>query len=273
MTWLRKLTGALGLMTLGALAVPGCADNNSMLFIQGVLVTEASDCVAKPESGALVRAAGTLDASLRSGYRAALLVGSQLTQRGSREQLRTETARLMLKGADIRLQDAYGRDLNLGDNPNPFSTIGTGFVNPAGGTDPGLGVIFVDVIPAALMASVTSALQGSGLVLAKIKAFGETLGNEKVESGEFEYPIQICSGCLIDYPGTSVTGAVGQLICNGATQGDPGTICNLGQDQRVPCTECAAYSTTCSDPCANCGFRAANEARCAGAPNPGNCQQ
>lgn len=270
MTWLRKLSGALGLMTLGALAIPGCADNDSMLFIQGVLVTEASDCVAKPESGALLRAAGILDVSLRSGYRAALLVGSQLTQRGSREQLRTETARLQLQGADIRLQDAYGQDLALGQNPNPFSTIGTGFVNPAAGTDPGMGVIFVDIIPSALMASVSDALNGSGLVLAKIKAYGETLGNRKVESGEFEYPIQICRGCLIDYPANSVTGPIGQARCDGAPQGNPETLCAIGQDQRVPCTECAAYSQTCSNPCVNCGYYAANKDQCPG--DPGGCE-
>ncbi|MGC4090750.1 MAG: hypothetical protein QM756_23335 [Polyangiaceae bacterium] len=189
MTWLRKTTCALGFTTICGLTASSCADNESMLFIEGVLAIEATDCVAKPESGALLRAAGRLNLSLSSSYRAAMLVGSQLTQRGSREQLRTETARLVLKGADITLQDAYARDLNLGANPNPFSTLGSGFVNPAGGTDPGFGTIIVDIIPAALAPSVAANLQG-GLVLAKIKVFGETLGGQKVESGEFLYPIR-----------------------------------------------------------------------------------
>ncbi|HET9933888.1 MAG TPA: hypothetical protein VFQ35_24455 [Polyangiaceae bacterium] len=271
MTWLRKFTGALGLVTLGALCVPGCADNNSMLFIEGVLAVEASDCIAKAESGALIREGGTLDLSLRSGYRAALLVGSQLTQRGSREQLRTETARLVLKGADITLQDAYGRNLDLGGNPNPFSTIGTGFVNPAAGTEPGLGVIFVDVIPSVLSDAVSGALNGSGLVLAKIKAFGETLGNQKVESGEFLYPIQICRGCLISYPATSMTGAVGALTCAAPTQGSSTeTLCSLGQDQFVPCTQCLGIPA-CSDPCQNCTYRAGSP-QCTGAA-PDECAQ
>jgi hypothetical protein len=69
-------------------------DNASMLFIKGVLAIEATNCAAKPEAAATLRAGGRLDVSLANGYVAALLVGSQLTQRGSREQLRTETARL-----------------------------------------------------------------------------------------------------------------------------------------------------------------------------------
>lgn len=274
MTWLRKITCALGLTTLGTLAVPGCADNDSMLFVEGVLAIEATDCVAKPESGALMRAAGTLDLSLRSGYRAALLVGSQLTQRGSREQLRTESARLALKGADITLQDAYARDLVLGDSPNPFSTIGSGFVNPAGGTDPGLGVIFVDVIPAALVPAVASAVQGSGLVLAKIKVFGETLGGQKIESGEYLYPIQICSGCLVSYPTSTNTGTLGTFTCTAPAQATESTVCAIGQDQVVPCTECAGVNAVCNDPCNNCAVRAnpANAGLCTN-PAPTDCGQ
>ena len=255
MTWQRKFTCALGMTTLCALAAPGCADNDSMLFVEGVLAVEATDCVAKAESGALMRAAGTLDLSLRKGYRAAFLVGSQLTQRGSREQLRTETARLVLKGADITLQDAYARDLALGGNPNPFSTIGSGFVNPAGGTDPGLGVIFVDVIPATLVDSVAAAVQGSGLVLAKVKVFGETLGGQKIESGEYLYPIQICSGCLVSYPTSTNTGQIGSFTCTAPAQATTSSVCALGQDQVVPCTECAGFNAVCSDPCNNCAVR------------------
>ncbi|MFZ5895924.1 MAG: hypothetical protein ACOY0T_33015 [Myxococcota bacterium] len=274
MTWLRKITGALGVTMLGLLAAPGCADNESMLFVEGVLAVEATDCVAKAESGALMRAGGTLDLALRNGYRAALLVGSQLTQRGSRERLRTETARLQLEGADITLQDAYAQDLNLGNSPNPFSTIGSGFVNPSTGTDPGLGVIFVDIIPAALSAAIEGAVQGSGLVLAKVKVFGTTLGGQKVESGEYQFPIQICRGCLINYPTSTNTGAVGSFSCVAPTQATTSSVCLLGQDQVVPCTECAGFNGVCSDPCNNCAVRSnpANAGLCTNTP-PAGCSQ
>jgi len=245
-----------------------------MLFIEGVLAIEATDCVAKPESGALIRSAGTLDLQLRGAYRAALMVGSQLTQRGSREQLRTETARLVLKGADITLQDAYAQNLDLGRNPNPFSTIGSGFVNPAGGTDPGLGWIFVDIIPSALTESVASAVAGSGVLLAKIKVFGETLGGQEIQSGEFVYPIQLCRGCLISYPTSTNTGGMGSFSCAAPAQATESSVCLIGQDQVIPCTECAGFTAVCEDPCNNCSVRAnpANAGICT-SPAPAGCPQ
>src|SRR5687768_7912553 len=83
---------ALALSTLvggGALATLGCEDNESSLFIVGVLAIEETDCILTPEGNSLLRTSGVLDVSLRSSYTAGLLVGSQLTQRGSRDQLRT----------------------------------------------------------------------------------------------------------------------------------------------------------------------------------------
>lgn len=272
MTWLRKTTGALGLLTLGALCVPGCADNDSMLFIHGVLSIERTDCVAKPDSSAILREGGTLDLALAGGYRAALLVGSQLTQRGSRERLRTETARLVIRGADITLEDAYERPLALEGNPNPFSTVASGIINPAAGTEPGLGVTFLDIIPSVLSSAIESALGGSGLVLAKIKVYGETFGNQKVESGDFLFPIQVCRGCLISYPATSMT-ASGLACDSTAEQGSTtDTVCFVGQDKAVPCTSCAGVPA-CDSPCNNCIYRATamNDANCAGVPAPTGC--
>lgn len=255
MTWLRKTTGALGLLTLGALSVPGCADNDSMLFIHGVLAIERTDCVAKPDSSAILREGGTLDLALTGGYRAALLVGSQLTQRGSRERLRTETARLVIRGADITLEDAYERPLDLQGNPNPFSTVGSGIVNAAAGTEPGLGVTFLDIIPSVLSSGVANALGGSGLVLAKIKVYGETFGNQKIESGDFLFPIQVCRGCLISYPATSMT--TSGPACDSTTEqgSTTDTACFVGQDNAVPCTSCAGVPA-CDSPCNNCIYRA-----------------
>ena len=37
----------------------------------------------------------------------ALIVGNQLTQRGSRERLRTETSKVALKGAEVREHNGY----------------------------------------------------------------------------------------------------------------------------------------------------------------------
>lgn len=227
-----------------------------MLFIKGVLAIETTNCVAKPESAGILRAVGRLDTSLANGYVAALLVGSQLTQRGSREQLRTETARLMLEGAEVTLTDGYGTPLDIGTNP--FTTLGNGFVDPAGGTQPGFGTIFVELIPATVMSAVSEALPGgSGVVRAKVRVFGTTLGGQPLESGDYVYSIEICNGCLIDYPtGSDLSKGLGDFECGGPPSSNAAEVCAIGQDLSVPCTLCAGAYDICKHPCANCSVRA-----------------
>src|SRR6478735_3482712 len=78
------------LLTLSSVALmPSCAENNSSLFVEGVMLLDPSTCVAKPDSSAILLAGGVMDVAFRSSYTAFVLVGNQLTQRGSREQLRT----------------------------------------------------------------------------------------------------------------------------------------------------------------------------------------
>ncbi len=276
MNWLRNSLSVLGVAGLCALAAPGCQENESMLVIVGVLAVETTNCLAKPERGATLRAGGTLDTALAGSYRAALLVGSQLTQRGSRERLRTETARLSLEGAEVTLTDAGGALIDLGaDTANPFSTLGTGFVDPAGGTDPGFGVIFVDVVPAAIKDAVTSVTHGDGIVVAKIRAYGTTLGGQEIESGEYTFPLRICNGCLISYPNTANSAMPGNdYVCqSNLPMATTSPVCFLGQDAVVPCTVCAGSSYVCAHPCANCSIRAnmTNDQKCM-EQKPASCQ-
>jgi len=258
MSWLRNSVRLLGGVALAALIVPGCEENKSMLFVRGVIAIDRSDCVAKPDASATLLEEGTLDVSLRANYRAALLVGSQLTQRGSREQLRTETARLTLEGAEVRLEDGHG-NLVPGVSPNPYSTAGTGFVDPASGTQPGLGAIFVDIIPGSISNAVAKAMgpRGDGNVLAKVKVFGTTLGGQPVESGEHPFPLRVCSGCLLSYPASSDgrTRPENDYVCATAADDEDVTAgCFFGQDSPVTCSECTPLEV-CVSPCRNCFYR------------------
>ncbi|MEI9953850.1 MAG: hypothetical protein WDO74_33950 [Pseudomonadota bacterium] len=119
------------LLTLGSLAlIPSCADNNSSLFVVGVMELDPTTCVAKPDSSAVLLAGGILDVAFRSSYTAFVLVGNQLTERGSREQLRTETSRVALRGAEVTLTTLDGRTLGN------YSTVGTGFVDASAEMSP-----------------------------------------------------------------------------------------------------------------------------------------
>ncbi|HET9955584.1 MAG TPA: hypothetical protein VFQ61_13815 [Polyangiaceae bacterium] len=238
MSWLRNSISLAGATTLLGLALSSCADNESMLFVQGVLAIDQTDCVATPEANATMYPSGILDLSLTSRYSAALLVASQLTQRGSREQLRTESARLSLEGAEVTLEDSKGPITSI--SPNPFTSRGTGLANPAAGTEPGYAAMFVDLVPASISPNLPD-----GQITAKIRVFGTTLGGQEIESKEFRFQIQVCRGCLVDY-------GSGKGACVVTEDMQDSAVCLAGQDRRVPCAYCSGGNGVCANVCNNC---------------------
>ena len=237
------------LLTLGSLAlVPSCAENNSSLFVEGVMKLDPTTCTAKPDNNAVLLAGGILDVAFRTNYTAFVLVGNQLTERGSREQLRTETSRVALRGAEVTLTTLDGKTLGN------YSTVGTGFVNASSGDVPAYAAVSVDIIPSALGSS--EAVIKAGTVLAKIRVFGDTLGNIAVTSSELAFPIRICNGCLVGYPTEAADPASGggayQCTTAASTQTstDPPP-CLFGQDDAFPCTLCSAAIDLCKDPAQN----------------------
>jgi hypothetical protein len=239
-------------MTVGALlacaafSTLSCAENESSLFVIGVYALSRTQCVADVSSSAVLLPSGTLDRELTKGYNAALLVGSHLTQRGSRENLRTETSRLSIEGAHITLYSTTGEEL-----PRP-DVAATGLVHPASGTDPGLAAVFAQLI----RPTDIDALGPEGQAIVRIRVFGTTLGGQEIESGDYDFPIQICNGCLITYPTDSLDSASppGEYLCSYAadTMTENTTqACNPGQDDFIPCSECAAYNPVCRNPALN----------------------
>lgn len=249
MTWLRKSLCAAAVASFAAITATGCERNDGILFVRGALAIDTTDCIAAPEDGATLLAGGTLDRSLRAGsYRAALLLGNQLTPRASREQLRVETNLVVVRGAEVTLESITGERLDLSPNPNPYSTLATGEVPPSEGTEPGLGVTFADIVPAGIALS--------GTVISRVRVFGETLGGTEVESNEYIFPIEICNGCLVNYSASSfddTNGPSARYLCARSSTDDSGTpACVLGQDRIVDCTLCSAANDVCRDPCRNC---------------------
>jgi hypothetical protein len=236
------------LLSLGSLALfPSCAENNSSMFVVGVISIDASTCVAKPDSSAVMLAEGIMDVAFTTNYQAFLLIGNQLTERGSREQLRTETSRVSLKGAEVTLTTVDGTTLGT------YSTVGTGFVDASSGDVPAYASMSVNVIPSALGRN--PALLAAGAVLAKIRVFGDTLGNTEVTSSELSFPIRVCEGCLVTYPaGSEDTGqppGVYRCTTTPSSTSDETAPCIVGQDKTFPCTDCAASVPLCLDPSEN----------------------
>lgn len=228
------LTLALGLGTFG------CADNESSLFIEGVLATSSSDCVARPDASAEFISLGVLDTAFAEGYVAAVQVGNQITQQGNREKLRTETSRVHLEGATGSVFDVSGGE-------HAFEAIGTGFVHPAAGTEPGLAAMFVNLVNPDQIADVAAA--GEGQMVVRFRVFGRTLGGQEIESGDYDFPIYICEGCLVDYPIAANSAMAPDYLCDEeAPESQEVRVCFYGQDQRFPCTACSAVEDVCRDP-------------------------
>ncbi len=244
---------AVGTALLGATALPSCATNDSMMFIIGVYARKQGTCTPKPENESPIWAKGVLDRLFADEYRAALLVGNQVTQRGSREQLRTETSRIALKGAEVQLETLRGEP--IGD---AFSSTATGFVDASTGTDPSLTIMYASLIPGSVATTLSP-----GTLVAKVRVFGDTLGGQEVESSELAFPIEVCDGCLVSYPAEARDLAEGpDYQCKVAEDGMESASsaavdlpCEFGIDLPVPCTACSGVYDECLRPSDNPSYQ------------------
>jgi hypothetical protein len=233
--------------------LPSCATNDSMMYIVGVAVRKAGACTVKADLSGTTLAQGTMDRLFASDYVAGLIVGNQLTQRGSRERVRTETSRVALKGAEVKLETPQGAEL-----VPAFSSIGTGFVDASDGTDAAPAAMFATLIPASVAPSLPR-----GTVVAKVRVFGTTLGGEDVESAELLFPIEVCDGCLVAFPASArdLAASGADYQCKLATDdmdaaaADAGDApCTLGIDFATPCTTCSGLYAACQSPTENCYY-------------------
>jgi hypothetical protein len=184
---------------------------------------------------------GVLDLAFRQTYQAALLVGNQLVRRGSRDQLRTETSRIRLDGAEVTVSDSAGGTLD------EFTTIGTGFVDPASGEEPGYGVMFAPLVNAGRIGASGTA---TTLVSVSVRVFGETLGGEEIESADLTFPIVLCNGCLVAYPASAANPTAPTYECTATTDAVIDPPCFFGQDHAIDCRLCAD-NPICRDPTQN----------------------
>jgi hypothetical protein len=224
---------------MAAIADVGCADSESMLFIRQVqarLSTGATACAADNAPTSPSLPLGTLDVAYRSRYTATLLVGNQLVPRGDNTQLRTETSRVDIQGTIVRALDDAGNVVW-----GPVTVPGTGFIEPASGATPSFGLTETTLFQAD--AALIASMQGGGVKhdIAIAKVFGRSLGGTDVESGEWQFPIDICFQCLIQFPSEANGAMAGQppncdaISTTGTTVEAP---CNPGQDDSMDCRAC-----------------------------------
>ncbi len=214
---------------LAVLSLGACADNDSSIFIRGVVALQSPECEAEADPSSPQWFEGVYDTMVRSdlGYTAVLLVGNQLVPRGDPDQLRTETSRVTIEGAEVVLLSEAGSTIT------EFTVPSSGFVDPGTGDDPGYGLMSALLIPPG---------QATGdRVIAEVRAFGTTLGGDEVESATFTFPITVCPGCLLSIP----AGALNGQFCDGVSEAElPELPCRPGQDEPVDCRHFPALPIT-----------------------------
>lgn len=230
----RSIVAACGVGFV-ALCSQGCADNESMLFVRAVLAIEPPDCLAEPDPNSTFRSAGTLDVAFGSSYVAPLLIGNQLVRRGSKNQLRTESSRITLKGAEVTVLD--DQDNSLAE----FTVPGSGFVDPGVGEEAGYGIMGAELVPPGL-----SLADGQRIVV-EVRVFGDTLGGEEIESSTLRYPIYVCNGCTVSFPADADDPVQPGYQCSTAKPPTDDEPCRIGQDDAVDCRYCLG-SPACQAP-------------------------
>jgi hypothetical protein len=236
----RRAGGGAALVS-GVLALgSGCTEEETGFFIQGNVKLEPPECVAQAESNTTLLLSGELDVALSSEYVATLLVGNQLTPRGDKENLRTETMVTTITGAEVQLFDDEGA-LNT-----EFTVPASGTISPDSSEDPGFGIVSVTLIPPAVAADLAAELNSRRFVrtrIAQVRVFGETLGGLEVESADMVYTIRVCEGCLISFPSESLDENGG---CNRELDQNAGDLpCRPGQDEGVDCRLCRGVNAFC----------------------------
>jgi len=235
----RLMVTALLVAAGGSFLASGCADNDSSLFIAGVMAEEGS-CVFEPEADSIIRGSGTLDVAVSSTYSMPLLLGNQLIARGDAEKLRTETARIAIRGAVVTVIQVEGNTTR-----ENFSTNANGFVNPATGSTPGYGVAVVTAIPSKLGEALAAELAPGAVqeLNVAVSVYGDTLGGDEVESSTITFPVFVCNGCLIDCSTANPIGG-----CTAFPEEELTVGCFPGQDALVPCQYAKNPGSVCLAP-------------------------
>ncbi|MBX3211044.1 MAG: hypothetical protein KF850_03340 [Labilithrix sp.] len=230
----RLIGQAVAVTAFGVLAAaltPACAENDQSIFVRSVLAPSLNRqngvCAYTSDVTQLMLSQGVLDIGITDSYVASLLVGNQLIARGTTQGVRAESNRARLDGAVVRVSDPTGATLS------EFTALGSAFVDPALNNLPSYSPLFVTVIDPASVQRVAEQVPvgQTRLLVANIKVFGQTLGGVDIESGEFQYPIRVCNGCLVSFADGDATCA---LPLDDNSQGP----CSIGQDEPTPCQLC-----------------------------------
>lgn len=264
--WGRALAAAT-IIALPAVFVPACAHDDTTLFIYDVLaqqlVSPGASCTFTSSATQPFITGGTLDIDLASSYFGNFLLANQMIQQANPNAPKTETSFIQVQGAVVTVKDASGNQVLAQYTVNAASTV-----PPATGGTPG----FAPISGIPLVRSDTVGKYGGDGVrfLTFTHFFGVTLGGQSVTSNEYEFPVDLCEGCLIEFLASEdVLGVQPQPNCAGAAQAMPmSEPCIPGQDLPLNCAFCLG-NVDCN-PQVTSSVQAMQDAGQADSSTPGN---
>ena len=200
------LLAVVTLLAGGVVAIAGCKHDDSTLFVQDVLaaqpVSAGEQCTFTSDPTQPFISSGVLDIALRSDYSPTYLIGNQSVPEVNSQQLQTETNIIQVQGAVVRITDSSGNQLST------FTRLAAATVYPSSGSVPGYAPITVTTVDEGTIqgdAELQSNVTHGGLtrLVTYVTFFGQTTGGNAIQSGEFEFPVDVCYACLIGFSSSS----------------------------------------------------------------------
>jgi len=236
-----------------------CEKNAASVFIRQMQAPIAAGpvCTFPLDPNAQRVAEGIMDLGVRDDYLANPLLQSSLVSTSNPNFGRVDTAGTIMEGFVVELHEGSP------DGPLvevPFSVYQSSFVPSSIGGAPSFAVTNVQVIPPGIgqrLRNEVCVIDRQGVttdcpvprirsrvkrIIARMTAFGRTQGNISVETPTFDFPVNVCCGCTVQFPPDSnFADAVypGPDCNSGIALIGPGT-CVPGQDFLLDCRLCAS---------------------------------
>jgi hypothetical protein len=230
------------LVLMMGLLLPACADSGKPVFIFQNQVMMAG-CVVPSSEGTAFNPQGELDTTnplpgsttVNPGYIFGALIENLTMASTTDPTLHT----MFVQGADVELVAApttASQNLitSLAAGGNTKRTARFSGAIKAGGA---AGIPF-PIIDTSQSDAIGASISGTGFtqVIAKIKVWGQMDGGDVV-TPEFEFPVNVCKGCLF-----ADVGACTSLTAASTNKGGP---CNILADGNLDCCDNATGGLTC----------------------------
>lgn len=210
------------------------------IFVRQTLKLYSPQCAVQADPLSLTLLGGMMDVALTRRYSVVLLVGNLLGAEAA-SGAALDANRVVLDAATVTVL------LSDGTAAATVTVPTTGFADPKNENEPGWGVVFVRAIDEDVGAAL-AARTLPDTVLLRIRVAGTTLGGVPVATPEFTFPVELCNGCLINYPAGADDPVQPGYQCVPYYDYGYDHPCIIGQDDLVDCRHCLNISPLCTAP-------------------------